>query len=146
MKNLKRARAKPFLKNLNITYKFCGSCSELPQYGVSKSLLWRLFELEFKNKNMKPFSEKNKIKIESDEDFNLVADDMFTEFLEGLIIEKGMTRKPREDDMVDEGLEFVYTEKAMRLIETYRRRICRVGNHHFPNGDIVCESWLYIES
>lgn len=95
---------------------------------------------------MKPFSERNKIKIESNQDFNLVADDMFTEFLESITDKKWGTRPINEDDFgVDDAIAFMYSDRAEKLIERYRQRMCKVGNTHFPDGDIECNSHLYVE-
>ena len=94
---------------------------------------------------MKPFNEKNKIKIESDEDFNLVVEDMFQEFLESLIKNDWAKTRLKDDDLLVDGFEFRYTQRAMKLIERYKHRMCKIGDRHFPDGDIRCESHLYVE-
>lgn len=94
---------------------------------------------------MKPFNTKNKLLIETDDDFNMVVEDMFTEFLKDLSKKDWATRPIEDDDSCDNGIEYVYTTRAMRLIDRYKSRMCKVGNAHFPDGDIECESYMYVE-
>jgi len=93
---------------------------------------------------MKPF---NKDKgIENDYDYSCIASELFECFLEQLIRDLSMTREINEDDdLVPDRCAFVYTQKAVRVIENYRNRLYRIGEAHFPDGDINISSYLYNE-
>lgn len=86
-----------------------------------------------------------KRKIENEKSFNDEASDVFHRFLESLTEKDGFKRPVREDDLADEGWEFIYTEKGMRIIERMKYRLRKVGMAHFPNIDIQLDSYLYQE-
>jgi len=94
---------------------------------------------------MRPFNvNKN---IQDDDDFNAYVEDVFTTFLEKMQDDEKYLRPITEDDdfWLPEGCTHVYTTKAMKLIDRYRKRIFYIGHAHFPNGDIKCESYLLLE-
>jgi hypothetical protein len=87
-----------------------------------------------------------RIKINSVQDFNDIASDMFHEFLEDFTQRQGLTREWDEDDPFDEDeVSWMYTQKGMRLIVTYIRRMKDLGEKYFDIEKIRVESALFIE-
>ncbi|QMW05374.1 hypothetical protein [Spirosoma foliorum] len=82
---------------------------------------------------MKPFNAK--WRIETVDDFNEVASELFGEFLEGFTVDDNLIRPVREDDLVKENIAFLYTTKGQRLAERYQKRMLTVGAAHFPEDD-----------
>ena len=86
--------------------------------------------------------------IEDADDFSEVASEQLSCFLEELIKDPSMIREIDEnDDFVPDGCTFLYTPKAVKIIEDYRSRLHRIGETHFPDNyeDININSYLYIE-
>lgn len=78
----------------------------------------------------------NRIEINDATDFELVAEDMLTDFCEGLH-KDGFTRKPEDDDGFEDGeVSWVYTDRGQELAERYIKRITAVGNRWFPGDEI----------
>ena len=92
---------------------------------------------------MTPFNSRNKMPIESLQDFEEVASEIFGDFLEGMSQEKGHLRSVKEGDIVDESWVFVYTDKGTKLAERMKKRLLKVGQSHFPDEDITIEHSLY---
>lgn len=86
--------------------------------------------------------------IEDVDDFNCYVEEQFTCFLIELIKDPSMTRPINEDDDVgDDEVKFIYTNKAIKIIDRYKSRIHKIGEAHFPNDllEIECESYMYKE-
>lgn len=94
---------------------------------------------------MTPFNTRNKMPIESFQDFEEVASEIYGSFLEGMSQEKGHLRPVEEGDVADESWTFIYTDKGMMLAERMKKRLLKVGEAHFPDEDITIEHSLYQE-
>lgn len=83
-----------------------------------------------------------RIDIKTAEDYNFICDDMISEFMQDMRPESGMTREPTQEDIENfDGYEigFMYTQKAMRLLDRYTRRLGDLGKKYFPEEDIHIE-------
>ena len=83
--------------------------------------------------------------INNAQDFSDVCGDMIDEFVETFRNIKGLTREPDEDDFdMFDGIEiqWMYTQRAMRLIDTYIKRCCKVGEKYWDDFelDIKCSN------
>lgn len=93
-------------------------------------------------------TEFNDEEIEDEEDMSyLLSESMFTPFLEDLEKEPGMLEPLDEDTMwcADEGISFLWSDKAMKLIEKEHNQLYSIGMKYFPDGDIEITSHLYKE-
>ncbi len=83
-------------------------------------------------------------------DFEYVADDVLTEWLEGFTVEKGLIRVPTDNDIEEFGGEcivgFVYTNKGMNLYERACKRLKKLGEKYFPEDEIEIKSSAVIYS
>lgn len=95
---------------------------------------------------MIPFHTKNRIEIKDENDFNDVAQEILTEFLETFTKEDGLIRDVEEGDGADEGITFMYTSKGDRLATEMIRRLYKVGSAHFPDSLYIdVSSYMYQE-
>lgn len=81
---------------------------------------------------------KNK-EIKNVGDFNDLASDTVTWFMQSIIGDERYTREPTEDDIEDFGgieLSCIYTKKAMDMCERYVRRITTIGAKYFDQNEI----------
>lgn len=87
---------------------------------------------------------RNSIEINEPSDFELVADDILTDWLEGFTIEKGLIREVDEDDTEHFGGEdivgFMYTQKGMKLYNRACERLKILGLKYFPNEEFDIRS------
>lgn len=83
--------------------------------------------------------------IKTDDDYSDYASQMFEGFLERLLTIEWATRKVNDDDPFDDEVDFVWTRRAMRLIENYKRRLYDVGYENFPEGDIFIYNNTYYQ-
>lgn len=92
---------------------------------------------------MKPFNSNKE--INDIDDFNEYASELWESFLTSFTKENKLIRDVDEDDMVDEGIDFIYTTRGTRLADRMRDRLATIGEAHFPNDWIEIESNYYIE-
>jgi hypothetical protein len=68
--------------------------------------------------------------------FNDYATEIFEKFLEGFTKENKLIRDVEEDDMADEEIVFMYTNKGMKLADRMKGKLLKVGSKYFPDDDI----------
>lgn len=81
------------------------------------------------------------IEVKDVDEFNDKAEEILTGFCEGLEKE-GQTRPPEEDES---SFLFMWTNKAMKLIDTEIGRLCDIGMMYFDQLDINISSHMYNE-
>lgn len=87
---------------------------------------------------------KNKIRIESADDYELVAGDIFTSFLETFTKENGLIRDATDDEREEfgEDISYMYTTKGQRLADRMRDRLYAIGNKYWKD-EFSVESHLF---
>lgn len=86
-----------------------------------------------------PFNTRNKMLIKDVSDFNCVASDMVTEFMESLGDNPEFTLHPTQDDLDaydGEDISWIYNSRAMDLCERYVKRLTAVGAKYFNEAEI----------
>ena len=86
----------------------------------------------------------NRIPIDSVEDFEMVCDDMLSDFLDSFREEQGLLRMATQDEMDemeyrfddDENPPLVYTDKAEKLYKRYRNRLQKIADREWGDADI----------
>lgn len=81
--------------------------------------------------------------INTADDYNEWATEMLHCMIERVQELPWSTRRPNEDDPVDDDFSFMWTRRAIRLIEDYKSRLYRVGDKYFPNEIEIEDSILY---
>jgi hypothetical protein len=79
--------------------------------------------------------------------FDEKANGIYGAFLESLQGDPKFVRPVEEDDMADEDWAFVYTDRAMRLIDRLHSRMMKIAEKKFGADaiDIDISSHLYLE-
>lgn len=87
-----------------------------------------------------------RIEIKDVDNFNDVVSDMFDEFLEDFRNREGLTRDWNEDDSFEKDeVQWMYTQAGMRLIDTYIKRMKKLGGKYFDEDSIELSSAKFIE-
>lgn len=83
---------------------------------------------------MEPIQFKKCMPIKTAEDYEDVCYEVLDNYLEDFRERKGLTREPNQDDLYDfDGcVDFMYTQKGMRLYDSAIRHLTRLGNKIFP--------------
>ena len=83
-----------------------------------------------------------RIEIKSADDFNDIANDILTEWLEDFTERDGLTRKPTDEDYPDFDfeVEFMYTQKGMKLYDRACKRIFNLGLKYFDENELNIKS------
>ena len=77
--------------------------------------------------------------VDKAENFNLIAEEIIDDYLDGFPPGKGLTRKPTEEDFEafeDRDLTFMFTQKGMKLYHRACERLTNLGKKLFPDGHI----------
>ena len=91
-------------------------------------------------------TEFNSEEIEGDDEMSELLSQAFEEFCEDAESGEGMTRPIEEEDDGDvEWASFMWTDKAIKIIEAERNRLHQIGIKYFPDGDICIESYMFRE-
>lgn len=88
---------------------------------------------------------RNRIEIKTVDDYNEVASDIVTDYLEDFTSRKGLTRDPNIDDFNSFGhdqIDFMYTYIGVKLYDNACRKLTNLGKKLFPDEseDICVES------
>ena len=77
-----------------------------------------------------------KRKIKTTDDFNEIITEIIDEYLEDFKEREGLTRPPEEEDIIDLGeVEFMYTQKGMRLYDSACKKLVNLGKKSFPEDE-----------
>lgn len=75
-----------------------------------------------------------------------LLNDTFEGFIEGLQKDRRFVIPVDEfNGPIDDHWQFVYTDRAMVLIENMQRRLGMIFERHFPEEECTIESYLYQE-
>ncbi len=88
---------------------------------------------------------KRKIVWKNSDDYNDILSDMLSDFLFN-ITDYDIYTNPADGNSLfeyEEGIEFYYTEKGMRLIETWHRRMKAVYDNIFDDNNFNPKSTYY---
>lgn len=79
-------------------------------------------------------------------DFESYCDDVLTDFIDTFTFDNGLIRNVDEDDDVDDNvLSFVFTQKGTKLIDRFKNRLQKIGDKLFPNEEIEVKCSSVIE-
>lgn len=76
--------------------------------------------------------------VETIEDFEGRVEQIMDDYLFSFVGVDGLTREPTEEDQdsfCGEDIGWMYTRRAMKLIDRIKDRIRKVGERHFPGQD-----------
>lgn len=91
--------------------------------------------------------ELNNEEISDDWDMSEVLSEELTTYCEYLQKQEGMTRKVTEEDGSEpnEYWSFMWTDKAMKLIDTELKWLSGIAHKYYPDGDVEIISHMYRE-
>lgn len=84
--------------------------------------------------------------VNSSEDLNDLMSFMFEAFLVSLQEKEGITTSVDDEDScfgIEEGIAFLYTSKAERIIDRYKKRMEAVFEKNYPLDDFEMYSHQY---
>jgi hypothetical protein len=80
------------------------------------------------------------IKINDSSDYECVADDIISDFMERLTeVENShlFIREPNKEEEEEGEVAFIYTDRAIRLYKSYCSKLTKLGMKLFPDEEIV---------
>jgi hypothetical protein len=92
---------------------------------------------------------RNSIEIKEPSDFELIADDILTDYIDSFHDIEGLTKLPTQDDIEEFGEDnvpvFMFSDKGINLYNRAVDRLIKLGEKIFPDEELDIKSSNIIE-